>query len=213
IARVTWQRNTLDRKQYASRGTLLRLSVKGVTGEETTIPGSTSFLKDTTFTEHRWLVLKANYTNYFFQRQWVGMGFHLSATYSTQDFFENYVSSSIMAPAFEPLPESPSLFLPQFRSHAYATGGMELIVHLARNVELRGQAHLFGTQMPLISNSRNQPVMGDSPQVLFTGSGTLVLHSPLGPVSLSANYYDNKDEPWSILFNFGYLLYNASSRE
>jgi NTE family protein len=47
----------------------------------------------------------------------------------------------------------------------------------------------------------------------YMASGALVGHTPLGPISLSANYYDKKDEPWSFIFNFGYILFNRSPRD
>jgi NTE family protein len=42
----------------------------------------------------------------------------------------------------------------------------------------------------------------------YIGSGSLVYSSPLGPISLSANYYEARENQWSFLFNFGYLIYN-----
>ncbi len=211
--RITWDRNTLDRKQYASKGTRLKFSVKAVTGREATIPGSTSILRDTIHLDHQWLLFRARYTNYFFQKGPVGVGLHLEACYSNQDFFENYISSAIMAPVFEPLPESPTLFLPQFRSHAYTAAGMEFILRFARNLEWRMQGHIFGDYQPLVSDALNQARYSDTPKALLNASAAVVMHSPLGPLSLSANYYDQREEPWSVLFNFGYLLYNGSSRD
>jgi len=41
----------------------------------------------------------------------------------------------------------------------------------------------------------------------------LVYHSPLGPVSVSLNYYDKKERPYSFIFSFGYVIYNRSARD
>lgn len=90
---------------------------------------------------------------------------------------------------------------------------MECILRFARNLEWRMQGHIFGDYRPLVSDALNQARYSDTPKALLNASAAVVMHSPLGPVSLSANYYDRREEPWSVLFNFGYLLYNGSSRD
>ena len=45
------------------------------------------------------------------------------------------------------------------------------------------------------------------------GSAALVFHSPVGPISLSANYYEQKENPWSVLLNVGLIISNKSGRE
>jgi NTE family protein len=39
----------------------------------------------------------------------------------------------------------------------------------------------------------------------------LVWHSPLGPVSASANYYSSREEPFSFLIHFGYIIFNRKA--
>ena len=39
----------------------------------------------------------------------------------------------------------------------------------------------------------------------------LVYSSPLGPLSLSVNYYDQYENPFSFLFHFGYIIFNRKS--
>ncbi|MCA1761911.1 MAG: hypothetical protein LC664_02780 [Flavobacteriales bacterium] len=47
----------------------------------------------------------------------------------------------------------------------------------------------------------------------YIGAAALVWHSPLGPVSLNLNYYDNREESWSFFFNFGYTIFNKGIYE
>jgi NTE family protein len=47
----------------------------------------------------------------------------------------------------------------------------------------------------------------------FISSASLIYETPIGPLSFGVNYYDRKEDPWSVLFNFGYLIYNKSIRE
>lgn len=213
VARVTWERNTLNRKQYANQGTFLSLSFKAVGGTEKSIPGSTSVINDTTRTDHLWYTGKINYTNYFRKIGMMKLGFMLEGVASTQTFFQNYIASIIAAPVFNPIPESKTLFMPQFRAHTYAAGGLMSILSIGKNFDIRAEAYVFNPFGRIVDDGANEAVYGWTSSQFFMGSGSLVLHSPLGPVSLSVNYFDKKPQPWSFLFNFGYILFNRSARD
>lgn len=213
IARLTWERSTLNRKQYSNKGTFLSLSVKSVLGTESTIPGSTSAIRDTTRDEHLWYTGKLTYTNYFFSRYRLRTGLFVEGVASTQGFFHNYIASNIAAPAFQPIPESRTYFLPQFRAHNYAAAGLMLIYSFNKNFDLRSEGYVFNPVGRIVQNEFNQAEYDWKLKQYFMASAALIYHSPLGPVSLSANYYDKKESPWSVLFNFGYLLYNRSARD
>lgn len=213
IFRLTWERSSLNRKQYANSGTWLLVSGKFVNGTEVSRPGSTAILRDTTHNFHQWFAGKFEYKNYFAKAGPVTFGLGLRAVLSNQDFFNNYISSVIAAPAFTPIPESSTFFLSNFRAHSWAAAGGEAILNFDKNLELRAECHAFITPQPIVGNTRNQPAYGDEIRQKMMGSAALVFHSPIGPVSLSANYYEFKDQPWSILFNFGYIIYNSSAKE
>jgi NTE family protein len=78
---------------------------------------------------------------------------------------------------------------------------------------LRAEAYAFGAFGRIVSDELNQPVYNHSWHPYLMGSTSLVYHSPLGPVSLAVNYYDQQDDPWSVLFNFGLILFNRSVRD
>jgi NTE family protein len=42
----------------------------------------------------------------------------------------------------------------------------------------------------------------------YIASGSFVFHSPLGPLSLSLNYFQRAEDSFSVVFNFGYLIFN-----
>lgn len=213
IGRLSYERNTLNRKQYASSGSYLRIAFKYVSGTEFSIPGSTSEVRDTSKLLHTWYTTKLNYQNYFLQSKRFKAGFLLEGVWSTQDFFNNYIASSIAAPVFQPIPESKTFFIPQYRAHNYAAGGIVAVVPFSKNIDWRMEGYVF---RPFGSIERNEfgaaHYVWDN-EINYIGSAALVYHSPLGPVSLSANYYDMKEEPWSIIFNFGYILFNRSPRD
>jgi NTE family protein len=36
----------------------------------------------------------------------------------------------------------------------------------------------------------------------------MVYNSPLGPLSISVNYYDKMPDAFTVNFNFGYIIFN-----
>jgi len=213
VFRLTWERNTLNRRQYASKGTFVQANVKLVSGMETTLPGSTSLVRDTTETVHEWLVGRFTYQNYFFRKGRMHVGFLFDGVASAQDFFQNYISSSIASPSFQPIPESQTYFLPQFRAHNFAAGGVSVVFEIGKKLDFRAEGFAFNAFGRILPDSEGRAKYDFTSKQFFVGSTSLVFHSPLGPASFSVNYYDQKDDPWSILFNFGYILFNRSVRD
>jgi NTE family protein len=212
IADVIYERSTLNRKMYANSGTFLRFQAKYTYGEEQTIPGSTSLVRDTTRTLRRWVMVKANYTNYFTKFGPFRLGFALEGVASTQPLLNNMTASQISAQAFQPIPEARSFFLPQFRAYNYAAGGLMLVTQFTPNLDLRVEGHAFVASGRIRAFRDGVPTFDYELQPYYIGSTALVFHSPLGPLSLSLNYYDGKERPWSFLFNFGYFIFNRSVR-
>jgi NTE family protein len=87
------------------------------------------------------------------------------------------------------------------------------VYEVGRNLDLRAEAYGFGAYNRLESDEANQARYVYPWRPYFMGSTSLVFHSPLGPISISANYYERKEEPWSLLFNFGYIIFNRSIRD
>jgi NTE family protein len=210
-------RNTLNRKLYPSKGTRFKASLRGVTGRENTIYGTTSFEDLPEFEDdHSWFELRLNYENYFEKLGPFSFGFDAEAVYSDKPFFENYNASLISAPAYTPIPESKTIFLDEFRANEYGALGLKVVTELRKNIELRVEGYAFQPYRQIIRTASNDAEFSDATfsQRYYIGSSTLVWHSPLGPVSLNLNYYDNRQEgPWSFFFNFGYTIFNRSIYE
>jgi NTE family protein len=209
---LAYIRNTLNRKLYANSGTFLKLRAKLVTGEEKTLPGSTSLVNDTTYIYHNWLNAKVSYVNYFSKFGPFTAGFMLEGVLSDQPFFDNYIASVISAPVFQPIPESQTFFLPQHRAHSYAAGGFMLITSFSESLDLRIEGYVFNALRQIQQDELLQPEYKATWKPYYIGSTNLVFESPIGPISLAANYYQGKEKPWSLVFNFGYLIFNRSVR-
>lgn len=208
-------RNTLNRKQYATAGTRLKVSLRGVVGEELTRYGTTGNSDDEYRDPHNWLEANLMYQNYFSQLGPWSLGFNVRGVYSTKPFFANYNASLISAPAYAPIPESKTMFINYLRTTEYAALGLQSILCIRKNIDFRLEGYVFQPGRRIESDENNKAVYSSSDlDPYYIGSGSLIYHSPLGPVSLNLNYYDKRDEgPWSFSFNFGYTIFNKSIYE
>jgi NTE family protein len=149
------------------------------------------------------------YENYFKKISFLKLGFYSQVHYSTQNYFSNYSSSILSAAAFQPVPESRTRFLPQFRANKYLAVGSKNVIMLRKNIDFRIEGYLF---MPVngIEQTPLTKLAVRAPEVKLWPMGTsaLVYFSPVGPVSLSLNYFHGEMEPFSFFLKFGYLIFN-----
>lgn len=206
MLRFSYVRSTLNRVQYASSGSQIRVVGKAVSGNEYTIPGSTSDNRDTLSDAHSWLQMRVYYENYIIDQPRFSFGVKSEILWSGQKDFQNETATSIMSPTPSFFPEFNTFYLPVYRGTSFFTIGISPVLHVTKNLDLR--ADIYGYQ-PFQATAVPS---SDIYRTYTLGSGTLVYHSPIGPVSLSANYYEQKEKPWSILFNLGFIISNPSPR-
>ena len=211
---TNFERNSLDRKQYASKGSFLSFGIRFINGEEFAKPGSTSLVKDEFDTILNWVRFKMTYNKYFNLSKNVRLGIFGEGVYSNQPFFNNYTASILSSPAFEPISESKTLFQENFRAHSYFSLGVKNIYKLFKNAQLRFEGYLFQPHQQIFQDNQKKAFYGrvwDDRQFIF--SSTVVYNTPLGPIAFNANYYDRFEEHWSFMLHFGYLIFNKKSLE
>ncbi len=215
-AGVAISSNNLNRKQYASSGRAYSLTASYFDVGERYKAGNTSvrwLMGSVPTMNHQWLSAKLKIEQYFNKGR-IKPGFLMEAAYSTQPFFVNYQGSLINAPGFNPLPESRTLLLEKFRALSYVAGGGRIVVTIAPKLDWRLEGYMFKPFESL------QPALNQSTAVSteliaasFVGMSGLVFHSPIGPVSLMANYYNDEENEFGLLLHVGFLLFNKSSLE
>jgi NTE family protein len=206
---IVFEINSLNHKQYANSGMYFGLSGRFIYGEEENIPGSTSVDINTYLAIHRWFQVRMIYDNYFRTNTKVKFGFYAAATFTNQTAFNNYVSTILAAPAFEPVPESKTIFLPQFRAFNYVAAGVKVVMPIIKNLNFRLEAYGFQPFQEITKDEDNKAAFGeDFSSRYYIGSGNMVYHAPFGPLSMSLNYFDNAEEPWSFSINIGYIIFN-----
>ncbi len=212
--------NTLDRKMYATNGTLLSARARYLFGNESYYPGNTS--GDTMSFRNRpqepWLQLKLTFDSYIRTFRGFRIGIFSEAVYSTQSFFSNYNATILSAPAFNPTPESQTFFIPAYRAHNYLAGGIKAITSPSKFFDVRLEAYLFQPVLSILRNAQGKAEYS-TPFLYrhFTGVAALVYNSPIGPVSAGLNYYDQSQvsfasvNPFSFFFHIGYIIFNRKS--
>jgi NTE family protein len=208
-AGISFDRNTLNRKLYASEGTRLTISGKIINLRENTIPGSTGIFNDTISTTHQWMQMHISYDNWFKNIGILKLGVYNEVVFSNQPFLANYTATMLIAPAFQPTPESQTLFLPEFRAHNHIGIGLKMAIDLAKGFEFRAESYLYQPFQEINANALNKAIYGKALSSRSTLAHTgLVYHTPIGPASISLNYYEKREKPISILFHLGYILFN-----
>jgi len=216
------EKSSLNEKLYPNEGSLLRLSVRYTNGIETYNPGTTSPDQAVLRNEHEWFDVKGVYDVYYKSKGVIRLGLTAEAVYSDQELFTNYTASSLRSPAFQPTPESKTLFLESFRAYQYAAVGQKFILNVIKGVDLRLEGYVFQPYRFVVN--RNDQGLSTAKRRSLSRRYTIatanaVYRSPLGPISFAVNYYFNVPEissdnladqplPLTFIFHFGYILFN-----
>jgi NTE family protein len=206
---LSWELNSLNRKQFANAGAKFRLSAAYVGGIETFTSGSLSNEMDIPEKSHNWGMVRLIWDDYFQKFGPVQFGFYGELFVSNQDLFSNYTSSLLAAEAFEPVPESKIIFLPHFRAYNYGAAGLKGVVSIIKNLELRVEGYIFQPYQEILESADQTAYLGEAfAKRYFMAAGSVVYSTFLGPVSLTVNYFDNPEEKIFIALNFGYIIFN-----
>jgi NTE family protein len=205
--------STLNRKQYASAGRAYSLNVSYFDVDESYKPGNTSVRLLPYSASHQWFAARFQLEQYV-NKGWFRPGFSVEAAYSTQPFFVNYQATLINAPVFNPLPDSRTLLLEKFRALSYVAGGAKIVVSALPKLDWRAEGYIF-KPFESIQPAPNQQtaISTELIKASFAAMSGFVFHSPIGPVSLMANYYDDEENEFGVLLHVGFLLFNKPSLE
>ncbi|MES2513327.1 MAG: patatin-like phospholipase family protein [Bacteroidota bacterium] len=211
---ISYQINTLNKKQYATEGTNIVVRAKYVSGMEHYFPGSTA-IEMVPYIDgpvHDWFNLKLTIDKYIKPIKYFKIGVFAEGVYSSQDFFRNYQASILSAPSFNPIPESQTLFIDDYRAHQYMAGGLKTILTPYKNLDVRFEGYLFQPVYSIIKEPYGKANYSTAFLYRhFLGMGALVYHTPIGPISIGVNYYDKNENSFSFFFHFGYTIYNKKS--
>lgn len=220
ITSLSYRSDKLNRKQYASAGSAVDASMTLYKGTETYTPGNilrdrpNSGLIQPEKHEHGWFKAAVKREEYFQLGNRISLGYLGELVLSDRPPFSNYTATLLTAPAFNPLQDSKSLFLANFRANNYGALGIRNVVHLRRNLDLRAEGYLFQPIEKIFLNELQSVSFGNFfANRHYAATAGLVYHTLAGPISLSFNHYDDDRKRYGVLFHMGFLIYNKRSFE
>lgn len=207
------QTNNLNRKQYPNAGRNIFLKFDWFRVTENFTPGSTSVQEVPNRINREWWRIR------FLAEQYLktgvySSGYFLEAVFSNQPVFSNYFGTIINAPAFNPLQDSPTILLQRFRAFNYLAGGIKNVFSIKQNLDFRLEGYVFKPiEAILEGQDQGATLSREFYRFNFAATAGLVVHSTVGPISLSFNYYDDHSKPFGVLLHIGYLLFQKQSLE
>ncbi len=220
VTGINYQKDQLNRKQYPSKGKSLFAGFTYVEGFENYEPGN--ILRNDpiypTLTEtqvfRRWFKMKISKEEYFNIKPKYSLGYLVEGVYSNRPEFENYRSNLIHTPAFYPLQDSKTLFLENLRANQYLALGIKNVFTSTRHLDFRLEAYVFQPYKEILKVGNQGTKLGNAfSDRSFVASTAAVYHTPVGPISLNLNYYDDKAKRFGVFFHIGYLIYNKRAIE
>lgn len=209
---ISWEFNTLNRIQFASKGAFHRFSINYFDGEEKYNSGTTSMIADRDY-GHIWVRGKIISEEYFPMGKFT-LGYKVEGVISNQKQFANYRGTILNAPAANPLPDSRTFFLEDFRAFSYGMAGTRVIYHLGKNLELRAEGHGFVPFWKINEDVSQLPTFDTNEFSLsLATSGGIMYHSPIGPIGARVNYLTDEEQPFSFMVHIGYFLYHERAND
>ncbi|OON68236.1 patatin-like phospholipase family protein [Hymenobacter sp. CRA2] len=220
-AAVQFQRNSLNRRQYATKGRRAEFSFRGVTGEEKYNPGSTAEGLSGRSRNHQW-VKATLFTEQYFSLNKVdtvgartnAWGYMTELVASTQGLFATYRSTLTTSPAFLPLPDSRTIFLDNYRGTAYAAAGLRYVRAIAGSLEWRTEGYLHAFVRPWDRRPDN-PLLAQRTNFLSRPYLTIMTgfqyQTPVGPAAIQFIHYDERNNQFGVFAHIGYVLFRDRS--
>ncbi len=217
---INYKRNELNRKQYPSKGSSLFLGFTYFKGVENYEPGNIlrddpifSTLNGKQF-NRGWFNFKVTSEKYVSINPKYSLGYLFEGIFSNRPSFANYKGNLIHTSAFFPLQDSKTLFLENVRADKYLAAGIKNVYTATKHLDFRLEAYLFQPYQKIIKVDNQSSALGKSfADQRFVYSTAAVYHSPVGPIALNFNYYDDKAKRFGLFFHIGYLLYNKRALE
>lgn len=211
-AKLFYESNTLNRRQYSTRGNQFYAGLYYNTGFERFREGTIDTMEQAELSSQKsgWFALKIKNLNYARINDKFMIGTMADMVISNKGLSSNYTASIIDAYRFEPTPTSKVLFSYSLRANSYIAGGILPVYEISKNFNLRAGAFLF---VPLRTIERTSEGVrfgkwSDGVNGIFELS--TIYHTPLGPVSVGINYYSNESKKLFSFVNFGYILFNRT---
>ena len=220
-ASANFERNSLNRRQYAVGGRRVEFGLRAVRGRETYSPGSTAGDLEGRTKNHQWLKLSLYNEQYFtfnkidsVGRRVHAWGYFAEVEATSQGPFATYRSSLASSAAFLPLPDSRTLFMDRYRGTAFAAVGLRYIKAVAGSLEWRSEVYAHTLFRPWERQDSNplRPRRGATvSRPYLTLMSGFVYQTPVGPAALQLIHYDDPNHQFGVFAHLGFVLFRDRS--
>lgn len=215
-ASVTFESNTLNRKQYSTRGNFTKLDFTSYKGFEYFAEGvqNNTVPPEKLTKSTGWISARFINENYSRVSGKLHLGTLIDIRFSKRTPGNNLTSALINSYKFEPTPFSKQLFTKSHRANSYLGGGLIPVWESTSSLNFRGGVYLFAPIRRLQEDYKGEVIYGDIfPDLQLTTEIAAVYHTPVGPLSTGINYFSGEPKKLFYFLNFGYILFNRKGVE
>lgn len=217
---LAFSKSLLNRRMYASSGSSFQAGISLYRGREDYTPGNI-FRDEMGFSpvesvsrDRNWFKAIVSMEQYPFHSRRYSFGYLTEVVISNKPLFSTYKSTLLSANTFNPLQDSKSLYLENFRANTYGALGVKNVFKLTKNMDARAELFIFQPMEEFVLKGFQSVGYGDLFRKSYlAATAGVVFHSLVGPVSLSFNHYDNEKKQFGVMFHAGFLIYNKRSFE
>ncbi len=209
---VAMERNTLNNKQFATKGVYRLHGIRVGYGNEAYFPGSTSQNEQNEKLDYLWLSAKYENTGYVPMGSYFSLGYYINLQATFKPLLSTYFSTLLEVPVFQPNIVTKSLFMEHYRAFQFAAFGLMPVYKFSNRFFAKAEAYTFFPVQEIFRDTYDKAYLGnffESIKTLFDVSVSLV--SVAGPVSFHVGYITEEEDPWVFQLSFGYLLFNKRS--
>jgi len=214
-AKIFYEANTLNRKQYATEGRYIYTGVFYNTGFERYTEGVSDTVESQSIfnQNHSWFSFKLKTRNHFSISEKLSIGSAIDIVLSNKKLSNNYTASMIDAYKYEPTPMSKTLFGYSLRANSFVGGGLKPIYSFTKSLNLTGGIYLFAP-LRKIEKTESGVDYGNYYQELSAIADlSLIYNTAAGPLSAGLSYFSSERQKFYVFLNFGYILFNRSGLE
>jgi NTE family protein len=203
---LRYHKRTLNKKIYSHQGSELYWCARFNNGIETFTAGNTG---EQIERKHSWGQAYLRYQSYLKLMRKFSAGFSIDAAASSLKPYTNLRATQLSSPRFEPLQDSPVLFLPRLYSKLFGAAGLQAVYAVNKNIQFRIEAYLMKSfeKLSQESGKLTQSLNLDPRNSVFIGAAGLSYDTTIGPIGAFINYYDVEGVKFRPFIHIGFLLF------
>lgn len=207
------ERNTTNHRTYPTEGRIDKVALRYTHLSEDYTPGSTSIgAQPLSGIVHRTFSLRLFTESFEEINKYFTLGWLADITISNRTAMGDRISTLLFLPAFQPNPHSRTLLLTENRAASYMGIALTPIIRFTKRLSLHMTGAYFQPYKQLINTTDGSTQFSDQfPRGSFSADIAAVWQSPVGPVTLSASYYEKSDIKWFPQLNIGFLVYKPKA--